>query len=98
MGSGKGARTTAPPPPGAPPSLLVHVINSRQQSVAEQRGSHCLGRQPVIWLPLRHSVKCSWLTCTPPPPPPAGMGVSTWTHLANGEGSCPPPCGPDTEQ
>ena len=31
-------------------------------------------------------------------------GVSTWTHLANGEGSCPPQvrtprvCGPDTEQ
>ena len=25
-------------------------------------------------------------------------GVSAWTHLANGEGCCPPLCGPDTEQ
>ena len=25
-------------------------------------------------------------------------GVSTWKHLANSEGSCPPLCGPDTEQ
>ena len=25
-------------------------------------------------------------------------GPSLWTHLANGEGSCPPLCGPDTEQ
>ena len=32
------------------------------------------------------------------PPPTAGVGVSTRTHVANGEGSCPPPCGPDTEQ
>ena len=33
-----------------------------------------------------------------PGSPTAGMGVSAWTHLANGEGSCPPPCGPDTGQ
>ena len=26
-----------------------------------------------------------------------GGGLSAWTHLANGEGHCPPPCGPDTE-
>ena len=25
-------------------------------------------------------------------------GVSTWTYLANSEGSRPPLCGPDTEQ
>ena len=31
-------------------------------------------------------------------PPTAGMGVSARTHVANGEGRCPPPCGPDTEQ
>ena len=30
--------------------------------------------------------------------PTAGVGVPTWTHVANGEGNCPPPCGPDTEQ
>ena len=28
----------------------------------------------------------------------AGMGVSTWACPANGEGSCPPPCGLHTEQ
>ena len=28
----------------------------------------------------------------------AGMGVSAWMRLGNGEGRCPPPCGPDTEQ
>ena len=28
----------------------------------------------------------------------AGLGVPTWTHLANIEGSCPPLCGHDTEQ
>ena len=26
------------------------------------------------------------------------MGVFAWTHLANGEGRCPPLCGPDTKQ
>ena len=26
------------------------------------------------------------------------VGVFAWTPQANGEGSCPPPCGPDTEQ
>ena len=26
------------------------------------------------------------------------QGVSTWMHPANGDGSCPPPCGPNTEQ
>ena len=39
------------------------------------------------------------------PPPPCGLPrvphhrylVPTWTHLANGEGSCRPPCGPNTE-
>ena len=24
--------------------------------------------------------------------------MSIWTHLVNGEGRCPRPCGPDTEQ
>ena len=32
------------------------------------------------------------------PSPTAGMGVSTCTHESNGEGCCPPPCGPDTGQ
>ena len=30
----------------------------------------------------------------PPPPPPP----HTRTEEGNGEGGCPPPCGPDTEQ
>ena len=38
----------------------------------------------------------------PPPPPPyipdGPYGVSTGTHPANGKGSHPPLCGPDTEQ
>ena len=31
---------------------------------------------------------------------PSPVGVPTWTHLAkaNDEGSCPPLCGPNTEQ
>ena len=28
--------------------------------------------------------------------PTTGMGVARWTHLANGEGGCPCPCGHDT--
>ena len=43
---------------------------------------------------------------TPPRPtapvgegsPTAGVGVSSGTHPANGEGRCPPSCGPGTEQ
>ena len=29
--------------------------------------------------------------------PQRRRGVSKWTHQANGEGSCPPLCGPETE-
>ena len=27
-----------------------------------------------------------------------GLPPRPWLHLANGEGRCPPPCGPNTEQ
>ena len=47
------------------------------------------------------SASCiAWILVFPAPRPPPyrpGMGVSTWTPLASGEG-LPPPCGPDTGQ
>ena len=50
--------------------------------VGKSAASSTFGTCPLLEAPLAH---CRY-------------GVSTWTHLANDEGSCPPPCGADTEQ
>ena len=46
---------------------------------------------PQVGIPGLKSCRCGRV-------PHRWYEVSTWTDLANGEGSCPPLCGPDTEQ
>ena len=47
------------------------------------------GKDPASGQPKR----CRWGGV-----PHRQFGVTTWMHLANGEGCCPPLCGPDMEQ
>jgi hypothetical protein len=77
-------------------------------STPEQGISHMQTRPITLRLYQHHPPNCRGSDPTSGHPgaqkpplggdPPLPVWVSTWMHLANGEGSCPPLCGPDREQ
>ena len=86
----------------------VWTRKSREKSGRKAPGGNSFRPHDDLMMSVSRVSFWGHMCWVPPPPrppravgkgsPTAAMGLSAWTHPANGEGRCPPPCGPDIEQ